>query len=84
MKQLSYIKGEMWNKKKHRKGRKESWSGEGKPKKGGKKGHLYLGEHHLKKLQQSAIKKLKLSNCWVTTATKRLIKAGSRAEKVRE
>lgn len=44
-----------------------------------RKGHFYLGEQHLSKLQWSAIKKLKLPNCWVTTATKSLIKAVSRA-----
>lgn len=44
-----------------------------------RKGHFYLGEHHLNKLQRPAIKKLKLPNCWVTTATKSLIKAVSRA-----
>ncbi len=44
-----------------------------------RKGHFYLGEHHLNKLQRSAIKKLKLQKCWVTTATKSLIKVVSGA-----
>lgn len=57
--------------------REKSWSREEGKKR--RKGHFYLGEHHLNKLQRSAIKKLKLPNCWVTTATKSLIKAVSRA-----
>lgn len=41
------------------------------------KGHFHLRAHHLNKLQRSAIKELKLPNCWVTTATRSLIKAVS-------
>ncbi len=46
-----------------------------------RKGHFYLGERHLNKLQRSAIKKLKLPECWVTTATKSLSKVVKRADK---
>lgn len=73
MKQQRNIKGEMW------KGGRKKRVGEGEKEKKLRKGHLYLGEHHLSKLQWSAIKRLKIPNCWVTTATKNLIKAVSRA-----
>lgn len=78
MKQQRNIKGEMCKKrKKKKKAREEAVRRkelEQRRKTKRRKGHFYLGEHHLNKLQRSAIKKLKLPNCWVTTATKSLIK----------
>lgn len=55
--------------------KEKSLSRKGKKKKKKEREHFYLGERSLNKLQWPAIKKLKLPNCWVTTATESWIKA---------